>query len=292
MIHRIIPGLFFGCCAVLLGAVSVFAQAGDSCKIIFNKAYQYGRGQQYQMEYDTARKYIENCANSFGSDEGFSLSDEGIQGSNLSDTSRYRKYRYWLISVLFLNKVDPYYFCHAMYSIMQTYAYSEQVRFPNAGISICRWMISHNMCPMYPWHSIDSATLASRYYYWSQGDTSIHLDSTINTMHELGLDFLDSLNLNAKVKIPSHIYIGAFSVVPNPSQGIVIAKYTLALQGFVQFSVYDALGKQIWYKAGESEEEGSHQLPIDLRSSPSGTYYARIEAGFGDVRTVKLVHEK
>jgi hypothetical protein len=273
---------------------SLLSSPDTGCANFRSKVYNYGKYNDYQQEYDSAKKFVESCYYTNFASDGFGFADAGIQ--NLTDTARYRKYRYWLISVLFLNKTDPYYFCQCIFSIAQTYQYTEHIRFPNAFSSIARYMYQHKLCTMDNWKDWDSEAFVSNHIEWvGSGDSAkgIPFDTTINTMHELGLDFLDSLNLGVgPVKTLSPFYLSSFTVAPNPSQGLVTANYTLARQGFVQFTVYDALGRVIWSRAGESETEGLHQLPIDLSSSPSGTYYVRIEAGFTEVQTVKIVKEK
>ncbi len=295
--------LLTGCCAIFFCTGSVFGQkekmnpqSVDSCKLLFNLANAYEENNMYQECYDTARKFIETCPSYVESWKAFTFTDAGIRGSNVDDTSRYRKYRSWLVSVLFLNTIDPYYFCGCMASISGTYLFSEHNRFPNAPSSIYRWMQAHHLCPIFKWGVSDSNSMDKNHREWiGSGDSAKGkpFDTTMNTMAELGLGFLDSLTFGVHpTKTPPSIYLSDLNISPNPSHGLVTAKYSLARQGFIQFTVFDALGRVIWSRAGESEFEGTHELPIDLRSAPSGTYYVRIEAGFGEVKTVKLIHEK
>ncbi len=268
----------------------------DSCKLLYNLANAYDENNMYRECYDTARKFIETCPNYQGSYEGFQFTDVGIANSNLNDTARYRQYREWLISVLFLNTTDPTYFCTCIASIAGTYQYSEHKRFPNALNTIYRWMLTHHYCPNFSWHKYDSLTMIENHAEWiGSGDSAKGkpFDTTMNTMAELGLGFLDSLTFGVNPsKTPSSTYLSDLNISPNPSHGLVTAKYSLSRQGFIQFTVFDALGRVVWSRAGESEFEGTHELPIDLRSTPSGTYYVRIEAGFGEVKTVKIINEK
>ena len=280
-----------------IGNQPLVTESSDSgCVNFYANVRKYGQNQEYQMEYDSARKLIETCYYTKFAEDVFQDADEGLYYIHLDDTTLYQKYRQWLISVLFLNRTDPFYFCACMRSIAGTYTYEDHNLYPNAGSSICKWMIDHHQCTMYKWVAIDSESFAANRREWvGSGDSSkgIPFDSSYNTMDQLGLGFLDTLQLIVSPSKPlSPIYLYSFTVVPNPSHGLVSSNYTLARQGFVQFSVYDELGRLIWNRAGESETEGMHELPIDLRSSPSGTYYVRIEAGFGEVKTVKLVYEK
>ncbi len=302
--------LFTGYCAFIFCASSVFAQnrikpnrnnpqsaptplTMDSCQLLWNTAYSFDRNWKWQQAYDTGRKVIETCPNYSETYRAFDFTDDGIEQMNSSDTSRFRKYRNWLISVLFLNRSQDY-FCRCMKSIANTYQYSEHTRFPNAGSSIFKWMHDHKYCNWMQWQQWDSEGISANYFGWvDMGNSPSTFDSFHYTMKEIGLGFLDSLKAGVEPQKPvSSIYLSSFSIAPNPSQGAIKLNYTLARQGFVQFTIYDQLGRLAWNRTGESEEAGIYEVPVDLRNSPSGTYYVRIEAGFGEVQTVKIVLEK
>ncbi|MDP4236224.1 MAG: T9SS type A sorting domain-containing protein [Bacteroidota bacterium] len=157
-------------------------------------------------------------------------------------------------------------------------------------------MQAHRFClAAFPWLTWDSNAIAANHTEWvGSGDSSKGkpFDTTMNTMHELGLDFLDSLKLDAHPSgAPASTYLLSLSVNPNPSESKFTAIYSLARQGFIHACVFDVLGRVLWERRGESEAAGDHELPLDLRSFPSGSYYLRLEAGIGDVKTVKLIHE-
>jgi hypothetical protein len=62
---------------------------------------------------------------------------------------------------------------------------------------------------------------------------------------------------------------------------------------YTTIAVYDVLGRLVWGDGrGSSLEAGEHSIHLDATNFPSGTLYARIATGFGEVKTVKLVHEK
>jgi hypothetical protein len=62
---------------------------------------------------------------------------------------------------------------------------------------------------------------------------------------------------------------------------------------YIQLAIYDVIGRLVWGDGrGSSLEAGEHTVHIDGTKLLSGTLYARISTGFGEVRTVKLVHEK
>jgi hypothetical protein len=84
-----------------------------------------------------------------------------------------------------------------------------------------------------------------------------------------------------------------FSAFPNPSFSETTLMFTLNHTSYVTIVVYDELGRLVWGDGkGSSLEAGTHVIHLDGSALPSGTLYARIATGFGEVKTVKLVHEK
>src|SRR5438105_3809212 len=81
------------------------------------RQYQSGQpasAKQYQEVYDSLKKYIEYCANFDEPDHLPWHAFTQLQGANSyrsTDPERFNAFRPWLISVLYLNTTDPYYFC-------------------------------------------------------------------------------------------------------------------------------------------------------------------------------------
>jgi hypothetical protein len=267
----------------------------DTCASLVNWVYADvqptdGPG-MYRMQYDSIRLYVEHCgANDYNCYVVFNTLDADVQEYS-TDTNRYNTYRDWLISVLYVNTINPAYYCNDLISVANTFAYGKYA-LPNAWFAVMKYLLDSKRCADSGMQVYYNRQLQARHQTWLEGDTTKPEDTTLPSLDQLGLGFLLTNSGVQPITAHSGTYLGSFGVSPNPSQGLITANYALARQGFVQFTVYDALGRQIWYKAGESEPEGLHQLPIDLRSSPSGTYYVRIEAGFGEVQTVKIVKEQ
>ena len=88
-------------------------------------------------------------------------------------------------------------------------------------------------------------------------------------------------------------YLASFTSSPNPFVKATTLEFTLNRMTYITVSVYDELGRLVWGDGrGSSLEAGTHDIQIDGSKLPSGTLYARIATGFGEVKTVKLVHEK
>ena len=85
--------------------------------------------------------------------------------------------------------------------------------------------------------------------------------------------------------------INSFITRPNPFTTEANLDFTLSGNAYVQLAIYDELGRLVWGDGeGSSSEKGEHSIYIDGRSLPGGTLYARISTGFGQVKTLKLVH--
>jgi len=102
-----------GCCVVVFYAASAFGQNYDTCahlKLWENQNPQPGDIQIAKEQYDTLRLFIEKCAAS-DSESWYAFSHISSAVQLMSeDTTRYDIYRNWLISVLYLNTTQPYYF--------------------------------------------------------------------------------------------------------------------------------------------------------------------------------------
>ena len=88
-------------------------------------------------------------------------------------------------------------------------------------------------------------------------------------------------------------YLASFTSSPNPFIKSTTLEFTLNRMAYITLAIYDELGRLVWGDGrGSSLEAGTHDIQIDGSSLPGGTLYARITTGFGEVKTVKLVHEK
>jgi hypothetical protein len=286
------------CIVILIGVFGVFfthlcsAQTKDSCQLLWNKAYSYDRNWAWQEAFDTGKKVIETCPTYSKAYRAFDFTDNGIDQMTSDDTTRFRKYRYWLVSIIFLNKEEEF-FCRCMKSILGTYRNSESGRFHNAGSSISKWMNDHHYCPEFEWHKLDSEFLESNHFAWLDSGTARHFpfDSTYSTMHELGLDFLDSLQMDVKSNEHVASMITSFSALINPFLRETIIEFTFSQSTLYQFAIYDVLGHLVWKNKEATFESGLHQIHLNGQTFPKGRLYARISTGFGEVKTIKLVHE-
>jgi hypothetical protein len=235
-----------------------------------------------QMQYDSLHIYIEKCAVSDNTSwRAFGKIDAANQFRS-DDSNRYPQYRAWLISVLYLNTIQPAYFCSCLGSIANTYQKA------NEFLSVWNYM-RHNQPECWSTgmdiqYSQDSASAAHR------GEDPTHLIP----LDSLGLGFLlkGAVTPITGSSFPSE-YITSFTSSPNPFNNATALQFTLSRVTYTTIGIYDELGRLVWGDGrGASLEAGEHTIQLDATNFPSGTLYARISTGFGEVKTVKLVHEK
>ena len=235
--------------------------------------------------YDTLRLYIEKCAESDQTSyQAFGHLDAAVELYNPNDTSRFTVYRDWLISVLYLNTTESAYFCNCLSSIAGTYQYSQ---FPLAGLAILNYIRHISACYG---KGLDKEFTKDSLLAFQEGYDPTHLPP----LDSLGLGFLLKNAVHPSPASPlSSQYLASFTSSPNPFKTETTLEFTLNRMTYITISVYDELGKLVWSGGkGSSLDAGTHTVQIDGAKLPSGTLYARISTGFGEVKTVKLVHEK
>ena len=268
-----------------IGAREFESKALDSCKRWLGWIGISGQQPRevYVEQYDTLRHYIESCAKNDDSYEAFPSLDGAVQNYS-DDATRYDRYRDWLISVLYLNTTQLFYFCACMQSIAGTYVASVYHHVNNASLAVINYLRSIPAC--------DQPGLEKEYknsvdYLKGKG-----LDTTLPPLDSIGLGFLLKSGVPSTLTpLPSQ-YLTSFTSSPNPFRKELALEFTLNRMAYVQVAVYDDLGRLVWGDGrGSSLEAGTHDIHIDASSFPSGTLYARISTGFGVVKTVKLIHK-
>lgn len=274
-------------------------QPPDSCKLLAQwMAGQPMNRAEYKMQYDSLRHYIESCAllDSANSFHAFSKMDADVQEYDLQDTTRYDRYRYWLISIIYLNP-NPNYFCACLLSIANAYAEGIYSNIQNTTLAVLKFMIDHKECSGFGIDQQYNQGISSRHAtYLSEkeaGDTNAVEDTVLPTLDSIGLGFLLQHSGVNPIVPSSQIYLVSLTSSHNPFMKETTLKFTLKQMAYIQLTIYDELGRLVWGDGrGSSLEAGMHSVQVDGTNLPSGTLYARISTGFGEVKTVKLVHEK
>jgi hypothetical protein len=245
----------------------------------------------YKLQYDTLRHYIESCAEQNKSYQVFGYMDDAVQEYDLTDTNRFNRFRDWLISVLYLNTTNPLYFCACVESMAHTYRYGPY-NDPNASFAVFKYLIDNKQCDESALDTLYAEGLRSRHESWLSGDTTKPEDTTLPSLESIGLGILlQHQSASPSGPLPQQ-YFGSFTSSPNPFRQETTLEFVLNRMAYITIDVYDVLGHKVWGSDhGSTMDAGTHQVRIDGAGMSSGTYYARISTGFGEVKTVKLVKE-
>ncbi|HEY3876507.1 MAG TPA: T9SS type A sorting domain-containing protein, partial [Candidatus Kapabacteria bacterium] len=129
--------------------------------------------------------------------------------------------------------------------------------------------------------------------WFNSVDTSkVPLDTTIYSLHDLGLDSVLKYAALLGVSEGGPSIITNASAYPNPTGTGTVLTFGTAKEAYVIVNLYDVLG----HTAGTAHCEGSiqpgnHSIPLSLIGLPPGTYFARIQTTYGEVQSVKIVKE-
>ncbi|MBS1903732.1 MAG: T9SS type A sorting domain-containing protein [Bacteroidetes bacterium] len=170
----------------------------------------------------------------------------------------------------------------------------EPYRITNAGIAIEKYLIADSNCDDRGLRDQLQFDIDARYNTWLRnGAVPGQLDTIDPSLDTLGLGFLLTRSVNDPLPSVAGLGLGACSSSPNPFTQDLSLNVTLNRMTYVSVSIYDPLGRMVWGDAkGRSLDPGLHTIHIDGTGLPSGTLYARISTGFGEVKTVKLVHQE
>ncbi|HEY3875381.1 MAG TPA: T9SS type A sorting domain-containing protein, partial [Candidatus Kapabacteria bacterium] len=268
------------------------------CQWLDNEAHGYGDNHDWQMEYDTAMKFVDQCATSTSprAEAGFIYITQATDELGNGGSLRSNTYA-WLKSVLYLNTTDPEYFCQCVYAM------SGEIPVPNHispdtgydwGLALIRWMMQNTNCDSSELYNLFKETRNVQIHTWLNDTTQYRLDTTIPPLSVVdpGLDTLLARHFfYATVGTPQGILSNA-SAYPNPTGTGTVISFGIAKEAYVKIELYDVLGHAAGSNGFESLfEPGNKAVPISLAGLPSGTYFARIQTAYGEVESVKIVKQ-
>jgi len=212
----------------------------------------------------------------------------------------YQVFREWLLAALRWNPNNPRYFCADVQALAGTFPISNNSwdatnRSTNQALSVIYWIIHNPLCDNYYDHKYYTNGRGSQREAWenTQDTSKVPLDTTIYSMHDLGLDSV--LKYAAMLGVHSgngETIISSALASPNPvGEGTVII-FGTSREAFVRIELFDLLGNAVSSNGFEGVvESGTHSVPISTHNLAAGMYYARISTTYGEVQTVKLVKE-
>lgn len=271
----------------------------EDCIQLYYTGRGYAQAAGYRQQgYDTLKYFVEKCApdTSFRGAYGAFTDMNGAVQFMGGSKQRYVDYREWLKTVLYLNTVDPKYYCRAVEAIVFSYSSDQNHNEDLASqMTIVQYLIESGKCEM------DSATLVKAYDLrmvewrdrWADTTTVdtnlVKMDTTLPTLEDLDLEILrgpEFASVNADPPSPSLLGV---RVLNNPFSTSTEIEYTLGRTAQVELSVYNALGQVVWSKPfGAVEDARMHRLALGAELVP-GSYFLRIATMSGDVRTLRVI---
>ena len=262
------------------------------------------QGGDYQKMYDSGRYLIEHCSNrshysQFDIWDFFGGTSTGVQYLS-NDPNRFPPFREWLKKVLYLN-MDTNYYCSDVFAISQSFRYfnAERGYDVNGALAITKFLLDSHRCFSY-WGDLNKVWKESRLDQYQRWQDTVK--DSLKTPLDTNLPSLEFLNLQilrgpqyAAVKnafTPSTLTkIKYLNVSENPFKKETTLRFGLADAEYMKIEIFDLLGNKI-YSDSKLFGEGDGEWKIDGKTFARGALYARLSTMGGEVKTVKLIHEK
>lgn len=266
------------------------------CAHLYGLSEQYHDQFLYQKAYDTAREYINECAQLSTSWDMFQSLD-GYNSARSDDYHRFDEYREWLKKVLYYN-TDTLYYCADVTSILTTFSWFNDVRGRDTkgALAVDSFIVKSGKCPdLVAW--MDTLGIPST---WNQAYTEwldtvddpvkTPFDSTLPTLEDLGLGILRGQLAVREGKLPSHSFvIGSLIATENPFTNETALRFDLGDGAFLKLEIFDVLGKPVFSDA-KFFSQGENKWLLEGKDIPRGELYARVSTLNGEVHTIKLRH--
>jgi len=201
--------------------------------------------------------------------------------------------RRWLLSIRHLNPADGWY-CEVVDAIIGTFETNDWA----GKLAIYKFLLDNPRCL---WNHKTYANAyygcrveqRGRWYDTVQNPDLAPFDSTLPSLHELGLD---SLLVDAAMGVHyesagPQILLDA-QLRPNPAINNASVAFEIGREAYVRIEVFDLLGNNL-SQAGYAGvfETGRSSVELNLKDLSQGSYFIRISTANNEVRTLKLIKE-
>jgi hypothetical protein len=257
-----------------------------------------GSSKEYQKAYDTARAYIEYCAELSNSYNTFP-DIGGYNAQRTDDLHRSEEYREWLKKVLYLN-IETNYYCADVTQILHTFGWfnDQRGRDHRGALTVLYFLVQTGRCPKltaYYDTAVIPATWNELYAVWFdtvKNQTLTPFDSTLPTLEDLDLGILRGKPSDVKKFVDTKYgpIISNIIALENPFSSETKIDFTLREAAAIKMEIFDVLGKR-YYSTEKVFDEGKNQIAVPGKDLPHGILYARFSASDGTVKTIVLRHE-
>ncbi len=280
--------------------MSVTEDSSKACTQMYLSGYLLGRNSQWQGALDTLKRFVETCPLNPSSPSAFPQLGGAMGHLDHGDSLFRDGYLKWLESVLYLNTIQPEYFCACVQQIAGALPYpvdnapGNVSRNTNMSLSVIHWLLLNTTCDTPSLWLAYHQTRTDQRRQWANNPNAYVLDTTLPPLSKWGLDTVLAKHFQyALVKGGPDNFsriVNSYNVTKNPTDGATELRFTLGSDAYVNVEVHDVLGRLVSGDAvGKILSVGDHRVSIDISNYPAGTYYLSITLGTGEVRTVKLV---
>jgi hypothetical protein len=289
-----ISSIFLIAVFLLIGQRSRAQSNVDSCGNAFGAVFLWEQNMEnLGQAYDTMQWYIRHCYVNANAGQTWGGYNGSWNTEVQTQAGRDSIFNFVLYGLGL--RSDDRWFCYGVPLLCVKYNNSNQTPNYRDNRTIFKFLLDNPRCAfnIRP----DSAgyldNLEGQWNYWS--DTSHKgevFDSTIPTLHDLGLDTLLSLAAVANYTALGPQIILSASIMENPFQNSTNVALSIGREAYMNIGVYAVLGQQV---AGVGYngvfEQGSHTIQLDMTNVPTGTYYLRMATANNEVQTLKIVKE-
>jgi hypothetical protein len=276
----------------------------NDCTQKADATFSLAQGNDNQKTYDSSRYMIDHCAqfnrlDGIGIWSFFGEATGGLQYIS-DDPNRWPPYRDWLKKVLYYN-MDTDYYCADVEAILSSMQYfnAERGLDRNGSLAIIKFLRDSHLClsHYYMDPQVWTQTRTDQYNTWRDTSHSGHinpLDTTLPTLEDLDLQILRGPQYAAVKNAftpATNKKIEYFTISDNPFKEATTLRFGLSDAEYMKIEIYDVLGNKV-YSDSQLFGEGNKEWIIAGKSLPEGVLYARLLTMGGEVKTVKLVHEK
>ena len=300
---------YFGESMFRVTSTNRFQQIEDDSSVVcaqrYFTGYELSNNSEWQAAFDTLKRFVERCPHDPNADHAFLQIGSALSRTSGGNTDASRSsYLSWLESVLYLNTIDPEYFCACVTQISGTLQLPHDTtpgnvsRATNITLAVWQWLLQNTSCDTpFLWQDYEQSRQTQR-AQWLNNPDAYKLDTTLPTMQQLGLDTLLAkhfLYMGVSEK-PGPNIITSVTASPNPLQGGTTLTFGMNQDAYVKIELFDVMGRVPGSgDRGPGFEQfftaGNHSVAVSLSGLASGTYYARVSTSFGESQTVKLVKE-
>lgn len=266
----------------------------DSCWGLNDDCEYYTSNGKFDSAYSIIRYYIVHCYGQANAERTFADLGGCAGGATPFKTVAGRlQYSNWMLDTVLKLRSDDAWFCNGVNMLTPAYNnYGSDIR---AYLAIEKFLVDNPRCSSY----------ASKFGYnydfernqqihvWqdtAKNDSMKYFDSSLPSLHELGLDSLLSRASVHGYEAQGPKIIVSARLRENPFVSRTVLSVKTTREAYLHVEVLDLLGRKLEGAGFEGVfEPGEREVPIDLRHASPGTYYLRITTANNEVQTLKMV---